>query len=61
MSLTLRDDLGTHYDHAGMFSGSLDGGQSGASGGVSYFTPAIPDEATWLEVLVADGFVRFDL
>jgi hypothetical protein len=60
MSLTLRDDLGTHYEHAAMFSGSL-GGPTSTNGGISYFTPAIPDEATSLEVLVKDGFVHFDL
>jgi hypothetical protein len=29
--------------------------------GVSFFTPAIPADASWLEVLVKDGFVRFEL
>jgi hypothetical protein len=53
MSLTLRDDLGTGYEHAGMFGGAL--------GGISFYKPAIPSEASWLDVLIKDGFVRFDL
>jgi hypothetical protein len=36
-----------------MFSGTL--------GGVSFFKPAIPAEAAWLDVLVKDGVVRFEL
>ena len=60
MSLTLHDDLRTSYEQVSMFSGSVGGGQ-GTSGGVTFYAPAIPDEATSLEVLVMDGFVRFDL
>jgi hypothetical protein len=58
MSLTLRDDLHTRYELAGMFSGATLGG---VSGGVSFYKPAIPEGASWLEVLVKDGFVRFEL
>jgi hypothetical protein len=61
MSLTLHDDLGTSYEQVSMFSGSVGGGVGGASGGVTFYAPAIPDEATSLEVLVKDGFIRFDL
>jgi hypothetical protein len=53
MSLTLRDDLGTQYQHAGIRGERL--------GGVSFFKPAIPAEATWLEIFVKDGIVRFEL
>jgi hypothetical protein len=32
-----------------------------AGGGISFYTPAIPDEASWLEVLVREEFIRFEL
>jgi hypothetical protein len=32
-----------------------------AGGGISFYTPAIPDETSWLEVLVREGVVRFEL
>jgi hypothetical protein len=41
-----------------MFGGTTPGA---AGGGISFYTPAIPDEASLLEVLVGDGFVRFEL
>lgn len=47
------DDLGTRYEPAGS-SGE-------AIRGLAYFTPAIPDEATWLEIRITDGTIRFDL
>jgi hypothetical protein len=53
ISLTLRDDLGTQYQHAGIRGERL--------GGVSLFKPAIPAEAGWLEIFIKDGIVRFDL
>jgi hypothetical protein len=56
--LRLRDDAGTRYYYAGMFGGTTPGA---AGGGISFYTPAIPDEASLLEVLVGDGFVRFEL
>jgi hypothetical protein len=40
----------------------LGGTTHGAAGvGISFYTPAIPDKASWLEVLVGEGFVRFEL
>jgi hypothetical protein len=54
MSLTLRDDLGTAY-------GISAGGAAWTLGGISYFTPAIPADAAWLEVMTKAGVVRFDL
>jgi hypothetical protein len=59
MSLTLQDDLRTRYESAGMFAGGTADGST--FGGVSFFKPAIPAQASWLDVLVKDGFVRFDL
>jgi len=56
--LPLRDDVGTHYYYAGMLGGTTHGA---AGGGISFYTPAIPDEASWLEVLVGEEFVRFEL
>ena len=32
-----------------------------AGGGISFYTPAIPDETSWLEVFVGERFVRFEL
>jgi hypothetical protein len=55
-SLTLRDDLGTSYEMVGMTGG---GGR--ATQGFTLFTPPIPSRATWLDVLVKAGFVRFEL
>jgi hypothetical protein len=55
--LPLRDDVGTRYYYAGMLGGTTPGG----GGGISFYTPAIPDESSWLEVRVKDGFVRFEL
>jgi hypothetical protein len=51
--LTLRDDLQTSYELAGSSGGMLLG--------KTYFTPAIPPGATWLEVVVEYGIVRFEL
>jgi hypothetical protein len=48
-----RDDLQTGYELAGSSGGTLLG--------KTYFTPAIPPEAAWLEVLVEDGTIRFGL
>jgi hypothetical protein len=56
--LPLRDDVGTSYYYAGMLGGSI---PVAAGGGISFYTPAIPDEASWLEVLVREEFVRFAL
>lgn len=47
------DDLGTTYEQAGS-SGE-------AIRGLAYFTPALPGEASWLEVHMTDGTIRFDL
>jgi len=58
MSLPVRDDLGTRYYYAGMLGGSI---PVAAGGGISFYTPAIPDESSWLEVLVREEFVRFEL
>jgi hypothetical protein len=58
MSLPVRDDVGTTYYYAGMLGGTI---PVAAGGGISFYTPAIPDEASWLEVLVREGFVRFAL
>jgi hypothetical protein len=54
MSLTIRDDLGTPY---GIYAGSA----GWTFGGISYFTPAVPSDAAWLEVMTKAGVVRFDL
>ena len=51
--LTVRDDLQTSYELAGSSGGMLLG--------KTYFTPVIPPRATWLEVFVEYGIVRFDL
>ena len=56
--LLLRDDVGTLYYYAGMLGGTAHGA---AGVGISFYTPAIPDKASWLEVLVGEGFVRFEL
>ncbi len=56
--LKLRDDVGTRYYYEGMFGGTTPGA---AGGGISFFSPVIPDRASWVEVLVKDGFVRFEL
>jgi hypothetical protein len=48
-SLTFRDDLGTTYR------------LWGDSGDGTKFTPAIPPEATWLEVHGPSETIRFDL
>jgi hypothetical protein len=32
-----------------------------AGGGITFYTPTIPDEASWLEVFVREGSVRFEL
>ena len=53
LTLTLGDDLQTRYEPAGSSGGMLLG--------KTYFTPAIPAEATWLEVSVKHGIVRFEL
>jgi hypothetical protein len=53
LTLTLRDDLQTSYELAGSSGGMLLG--------KTYFTPAIPAEATWVEVFVKHGTVRFEL
>jgi hypothetical protein len=53
LSLTIKDDVGTQYDSFGMISGT--------SQGLTMFRPAIPAEAAWLDVLVKEGFVRFEL
>jgi hypothetical protein len=53
MSLTLRDDIGTTYERAGRIAGP--------EGGIDYYTPAIPDAASFLEVFTRGGVVRFDL
>jgi hypothetical protein len=58
MSLPVRDDVGTRYYYAGMLGGSI---PVAAGGGISFYTPAIPGEASWLEVLVRDEFFRFEL
>jgi hypothetical protein len=58
MSLPVRDDAGTRYYYAGMLGGSI---PAAAGGGISFYTPAIPDETSWLEVLVREGVVRFEL
>ena len=52
-SLTIRDDVGTDYRLIGMTAGSVHG--------FSMFRPAIPAEATRLDVLTKAGFVPFDL
>jgi hypothetical protein len=56
--LAVRDDVGTDYYYAGMLGGTI---PVAAGGGISFYTPAIPDEASWLEVVVREGFVRFEL
>ena len=53
LTLTVGDDLRTSYTFVGSSGGMLLG--------KTYFTPAIPPEATWLEVLVEHGIVRFEL
>jgi hypothetical protein len=58
MSLTLRDDIGTRYYYAGMLGGTI---PVAAGGGITFYTPTIPDEASWLEVFVREGSVRFEL
>lgn len=58
MSLPVRDDVGTTYYYAGMLGGAI---PVAAGGGISFYTPVIPGEASWLEVLVGEGFVRFEL
>jgi hypothetical protein len=58
MSLPVCDDIGTRYYYAGMLGGSI---PVAAGGGISFYTPAIPDDASWLEVLVREGTVRFQL
>lgn len=58
MSLPVRDDVGTRYYYAGMLGGSI---PVAAGGGISFYTPAIPNETSWLEVLVREGVVRFEL
>ena len=45
--------LGTSYESAALSGGAIRG--------VAYFEPAIPAEASWLEVYVRDGIGRFDL
>ena len=51
LTLALGDDLQTRYEPAGSSGGMLLG--------KTYFTPAIPAEATWLEVSVKHGVVHF--
>ena len=58
MSLTVRDDIGTRYYYAGMLGGTI---PVAAGGGITFYTPTIPDEASWLEVLVGEGSVRLQL
>jgi hypothetical protein len=55
-SLSVRDDVGTAYAIVG-------GGAGGAPAahGMTRYAPAVPVEASWLDVLTAGGFVRFDL
>jgi hypothetical protein len=53
VSLTLRDDLSTTYEMVGMTSGTHHG--------FTEFIPAIPPEASWLEIYTKAGAVRFDL
>jgi hypothetical protein len=53
LTLTLGDDLQTRYEPVGSSGGMLLG--------KTYFTPAIPAEATWLEVSVKHGIVHFGL
>lgn len=53
MSLTLRDDLGTHYELVGM--------TTGGHHGFAMYRPAIPARAKRLEVLTKGGFVSFEL
>jgi len=52
-TLRVRDDLRTSYELAGSSGAMLLG--------KAYFTPAIPAEATWLDVVVEYGIVRFEL
>ena len=58
MTLTLRDDVGTRYYYAGMLGGTI---HVAAGGGITFYTPTIPDEASWLEVFVREEVVRFEL
>jgi hypothetical protein len=55
-SLSVRDDVGTAYAIVG-------GGAGGAPAahGMTRYVPAVPGEASWLEVMTAGGLVRFDL
>jgi hypothetical protein len=48
-----RDDVQTSYELAGSSGETLRR--------LTYFTPAIPAESTWLEVCSESGIVRFDL
>jgi hypothetical protein len=47
------DDLQTSYESAGWSGEALRGS--------AYFTPAIPDEASWVEVSARAGVLRIDL
>jgi hypothetical protein len=53
LTLTVGDDLQTSHELVGSSGGMLLG--------KTYFTPAIPAEATRLEVFVKHGSVRFEL